>query len=167
LQPAVLGCAAGLLATAAVAVAVAASGRRDEHVAVYRPTATLAARLDRVIAPGHTVNLVANLGYSTTVMKPALRYLLARHGVRALGRGSKVRIGDWYELDDRAFQYVVYLDDGTRTPARGARFIDSVRVVDEKGAHVVSLWVSPHTATGSNRNLPPSRPAPARAPAAA
>ncbi|HEV2923862.1 MAG TPA: hypothetical protein VGW98_07500 [Solirubrobacteraceae bacterium] len=167
LQAPVLACAAGLLATAAVAVAVAASGRRDEHVAVYRPTATLAASLERVIAPGHTVNLLANLGYSTTVMKPALRYLLARHGVRALGRGSKVRIGDWYELDGRPFQYVVYLDDGTRSPARGARFIDSVRVTDQKGLHVVSLWVSPHPATGANHNSPPPPRAPTRAPAAA
>jgi hypothetical protein len=158
---AVLACAAGLVATAVVAIAVAASGRRDEHVAVYRPTATLAKSLDKVIAPGHTVNLVASLGYSTTVMKPALRYLLARHGVRALGRGSKVRIGDWYELDGRSFQYVVYLYDGARSPARGARFIDSVRVVDQKGSHVVSLWVSPHPATGTNASLP-RRPAPAR-----
>jgi hypothetical protein len=153
-----------LVATAVVAVAVAASGRRDEHVAVYRPTATLAKSLDKVIAPGHSVNLVASLGYSTTVMKPALRYLLARHGVRALGRGSKVRIGDWYELDGRSFQYVVYLYDGTRSPARGARFIDSVRVVDQKGLHPVSLWVSPHPATG--RNAYPERhlvPAHARA----
>jgi hypothetical protein len=161
-----LACAAGLVATVVVAVAVAASGRRDEHVAVYRPTASLAASLDRVIPPGRTVNLVANLGYSTTVMKPALRYLLARHGVRALGRGSKVRIGDWYELDDRPFQYFVYLDDGTKSPARGARFIDSVRVVDQKGLHVVSLWVSRHPDTGGNVS-PPRRPVPARARAAA
>jgi hypothetical protein len=167
LRAPVLACAAGLVATAAVAVAVAVSGRRDEHVAVYRPTATLAASLERVIAPGHTVDLLANLGYSTTVMKPALRYLLARHGVRALGRGSKVRIGDWYELDGRPFQYVVYLDDGARSPARGARLIDSVRVVDQKGLHVVSLWVSPHPATGGNHNSPPPPRAPARAPAAA
>ncbi|HWW91567.1 MAG TPA: hypothetical protein VNY35_12395 [Solirubrobacteraceae bacterium] len=162
----VLVYAAGLVATAAVAVAVAASGRRDEHVAVYRPTASLAASLDRVIPPGRTVNLVANLGYSTTVIKPALRYLLARHGVRALGRGSKVRIGDWYELDGRPFQYVVYLDDGTKSPARRARFIDSVRVVDQKGLHVVSLWVAPHSAAG--RITPPApRPVASRARAGA
>jgi len=162
LRAPVVACAAGLVATAMVAVAVAASGRRDEHVAVYRPTATLAAKLDKVIAPGGTVNLVANLGYSTTVMKPALRYLLARHGVRALGRGSKVRVGDWYELDGRPFQYVVYLDDGTKSPARGARLVDSVRVVDQKGLHVVSLWVSPHPGTGGTTSLP-RRPVGARA----
>jgi hypothetical protein len=162
LRPAVLACVAGVGATAVVAVAVAAAGKRDEHVAVYRPTASLAASLDKVIPRGRTVNLVANLGYSTTVIKPALRYLLARHGVRALGRGSKVRIGDWYELDDRPFQYVVYLDDGTKSPARGARFVDSVRVVDQKGLHVVSLWVSPHPATGRTTS-PSRRPAPARA----
>jgi hypothetical protein len=166
LRAPVLACAAGLVATAVVAIAVAASGRRDEHVAVYRPTAALAKSLDKVIAPGRTVNLVANLGYSTTVMKPALRYLLARHGVRALSRGSKVRIGDWYELDDRPFQYFVYLDDEAKAPARGARFIDSVRVVDQKGLHLVSLWVSPHPATGRTTSLL-RRLAPARARAAA
>jgi len=100
------------------------------------------------------------------VIKPALRYLLARHGVRALGRGSKVRIGDWYELDGRPFQYVVYLDDGTKSPARRARFIDSVRVVDQKGLHVVSLWVAPHSAAG--RITPPApRPVASRARAGA
>jgi hypothetical protein len=164
LRAPVLACVAGVGATAVVAVAVAAAEKPDEHVAVYRPTASLASSLDRVIPSGRTVNLVGNLGYSTTVIKPAIRYLLARHGVRALSRGSKVRIGDWYELDGRPFQYVVYLDDGTKSPARGARLLDSVRLVDQKGPHVVSVWVSPHPATGGDRHASTSlRRAPATA----
>jgi hypothetical protein len=138
-----LACAAGVGATTGVGLAVAATGKPDEHVAVYRPTASLAASLERVIPAGRSVQLLANLGYSTMVMKPAIRYLLARHGVRALGQGSKARIGDWYELYDRPYQYVVYLREGVRSPAIGSRLIDRVRVVDGTGAHVVSEWISP------------------------
>jgi hypothetical protein len=146
----VLACVAGVGATAGVGLAVAATGKPDEHVAVYRPTASLAASLDRVIPAGRSVELLANLGYSTMVIKPAIRYLLARHGVRALGQGSKARIGDWYELYDRPYQYVVYLREGLRSPANGSRLIDNVRVVDGTGTHVVSEWVSsPPPARGS------------------
>jgi hypothetical protein len=146
----VLACVAGVGATAGVGLAVAATGKPDEHVAVYRPTASLAASLDRVIPAGRSVELLANLGYSTMVIKPAIRYLLARNGVRALGQGSKARIGDWYELYDRPYQYVVYLREGLRSPANGSRLIDRVRVVDGTGAHVVSEWVSaPPPARGS------------------
>jgi len=146
----VLACVAGVGATAGVGLAVAATGKPDEHVAVYRPTDSLAASLDSVIPAGRSVELLANLGYSTMVIKPAIRYLLARHGVRALGQGSKARIGDWYELYDRPFQYVVYLREGVRAPASGSRLIDRVRVVDGTGTHVVSEWVSaPPPARGS------------------
>jgi hypothetical protein len=138
----VLACAAGLGVTGAVGVAVAASAKPDEHMAVYRPTASLAASLERAIPAGRSVKLLANLGYSTMVIKPAIRYFLARHGVRALGQGSKARIGDWYELYDRPYQYVVYLRDGVNSPASGSRLIDQVSVVDGTGTHVVSEWIS-------------------------
>jgi hypothetical protein len=139
---AALACIGGVGATVAVAGAVASAEKPDEHVAVYRPTASLAASLEKAIPPGRTVNLLASLDYSTTVIKPALRYLLARHGVRALSSGSKIRIGDWYELGNRPYQEVVYVYNGISRPARGARLIDSVRVVDGKGTHVVSAWIS-------------------------
>lgn len=135
---------AGVGATAAVAGAVAATEKPDEHLAVYGATASLARSLDRAIPSGRTVNLVANLGYSTMVIKPGLRYLLARHGVRALGQGSRVRIGNWYELYDRPYQYTVYVDDGIRSPAKGARPIDRVRVGEGRVQTVVSLWVAMH-----------------------
>ncbi|MFI4984676.1 MAG: hypothetical protein ACHQAV_01655 [Solirubrobacterales bacterium] len=152
----VLAWAAGVGATAAVGVAVAATGKPDEHVAVYRPTASLAASLERTIPAGRSVELLANLGYSTMVIKPAIRYFLARHGVRALGQGSKARIGDWYELYGRPYQYIVYLRDGVSSPADGSRLIDRVRVVDGAGAHLVSEWVSAQPpARGSARRSQP------------
>jgi hypothetical protein len=140
----VAGGLAAVAAIAAVGAAVADTGKPDEHRSVYRPAASLAGSLERAIGPGHSVQLIANLGYSTMVIKPALRYLLARHGVRAMGRGSRARIGDWYELGNRRFQYFAYVKDGTRSPARGARLVDRVQVIDERGVHVVTAWIAPH-----------------------
>jgi hypothetical protein len=136
-------CAAALAATAAAGVVVASRQRSDEHVAVYRATAALAAALDRAIPPGYTVDLVSNLGYSRIVIKPAIRYLLARHGVRALSVGAGVRVGAWYELDHRGFEEYVYLSDGVHSPARGSRAVARARVRDSEGVHVVSAWISP------------------------
>ena len=90
------------------------------------------------------MNLVSNLGYSTMVIKPAIRYLLARHGVRALGAGSRIRIGEYYELDHRGFEYFVYLTDGRRAPAPAARLVVKADVRDSEGRRVVSAWIAPH-----------------------
>ena len=139
-----LASAAALAATASVGVAVAETEKPDEHVAVYRATATLAKALDRALPRGSTVNLSSNLGYSTMVIKPAIRYLLARDGVRALGVGSRVRIGEYYELDHRRFADYVYLSDGAHAPARRARLLARADVRDSEGLHVVSAWIAPH-----------------------
>jgi hypothetical protein len=139
--------ALALSATLAVAAAVTTTQRPDEHRAVYRATASLAASVERAVPSGHSVELLSNLGYSTMVIKPAIRFVLARHGVRALGSYAGGRIGDWYELRDRPFQYVVYVGDGVRTPVVGAHMIDRVSLRDEHGRHVVSLWIAPHPAT--------------------
>jgi hypothetical protein len=145
---------AAVAAIAAVGAAVADTGKPDEHRSVYRPSASLARSLERTIGPGHSVNLITNLGYSTMVIKPALRYLLTRHGIRPLGRGSRARIGDWYELGDRPFQYFVYVKDGVRSPAGGARLVDRVSVVDGKGTHVVTAWVAPHPRARAAKTRP-------------
>jgi hypothetical protein len=97
------------------------------------------------------VNLVSNLGYSTMVIKPAIRYLLARHGVRALGAGSRIRIGEYYELDHRAFEDLVYLTDGRRAPAPTARLVATAHVRDSEGLHVVSAWIAPRARTTTAR----------------
>ena len=139
-----VACTGGVAVTAGVGAAVAATEKPDEHVAVYRASATLARALDRALPPGRSVNLLSNLGYSTMVMKPAMRYLLARHGVRALGAGSRIRIGEYYELDHRPFQNYVYLTDGRHPPAPGARVLARADVRDPEGVHVVSAWIAPH-----------------------
>jgi hypothetical protein len=135
------GCVAAVGATLAVGVAVAGTERSDEHLSTYKPTKELAARLDAAIPSGRTVQLVGNLDLATMPIKPALRYFLARHRVRALARGSYLRLGSWYELYDRPFQYMVYVDDGVRRPAPHAKLLDRVHFLDPFGPQVVSLWL--------------------------
>jgi hypothetical protein len=137
----VLGATAAVGATLAVGVAVAGTGQPDEHRPTYRPTAELAARLEQAIPSGRTVQMVGSLDLATMPIKPALRYLLARHGVRALARGSYLRLGSWYELYDRPFQFMVYVDDGVHRPSPQATLLDRVRFADGFGPQVVSLWI--------------------------
>ena len=136
-----LACTAALGAVLAAGGAVASTEKPDEHRSAYRPTAALASRLTRVIPAGATVELEGTLDVATLPIKPSLRYFLVRHDVRVLGRGSYLRLGDWYELHDRPFDHVVWVDDGTRSPAPHARLVDRVRFRDGFGAQVVSLWV--------------------------
>jgi hypothetical protein len=134
----------GIAATGVVGVAVAARDKPDEHVAVYRATSALSRALDRAIAPGQSVDLLSNLDYQTMVMKPAIRYLLARHGVRALGAGSRVRIGDYYELDHRSFSDYVYLSEGARAPSPAARLVARADVREPEDLDVISAWIALH-----------------------
>ena len=136
-----LACLLALGAIIAVGGAVASTERPDEHRSTYRPTAALAARLNRVIPAGATVELEGRLDVATLPLKPSLRYFLVRHHVRVLGRGSYLRLGTWYELYDRPFDHIVWVDDGTRSPAPHARLLKRVRFRDGLGAQVVSLWV--------------------------
>jgi hypothetical protein len=136
-----LACLLALGAVIAVGGAVASTERPDEHRSTYRPTAALAARLTRAIPAGATVELEGRLDVATLPLKPSLRYFLVRHHVRVLGRGSYLRLGTWYELYDRPFDHIVWVDDGTRSPAPHARLLERVRFRDGLGAQVVSLWV--------------------------
>lgn len=135
-----LACLVALGAVLAAGSAVASNEKPDEHAALYRPTAALATRLNRVIPPGATVELEGKLGVATLGMKPALRYFLVRHGVRVLGRGSYLRLGTYYELYDRPFNYIASVDDGTRPPVPRARLIGRERFPDPYGPQLVSLW---------------------------
>lgn len=149
-----LACVVALGAVVAVGGAVASIERPDEHRSAYRPTASLAAHLERVIPAGATVELRGTLDVATLPMKPSLRYFLVRHDVRVLGRGSYLRLGTWYELYDRPFEDIVWVDDGTRSPAPHARLVERVRFRDGLGAQVVSLWVLAvhgHGASGAAR----------------
>jgi hypothetical protein len=138
-----LACAAGLAATAAIGSVVASSEKPDEHRPSYRPATALAQRLERVIPSGQTIQMVGNLNVATMPIKPALRYYLVGHGVRVLARGSNLRLGNWYELFKRPYEYMVYLDDGSTPPARGVVLVDRVAFIDGWGRQLVSLWLSP------------------------
>jgi hypothetical protein len=165
-----LACVLALGAIMAVGGAVASTERPDEHRSAYRPTATLAARLNRVIPAGSTVELQGRLDVATLPLKPSLRYFLVRHDVRVLGRGSYLRLGTWYELYDRPFDHIVWVDDGTRSPAPHTRLVARVRFRDGFGAQVVSLWVLAvhgHGGSAAPRPAasPPAAPRPAPNPA--
>jgi hypothetical protein len=138
-----LACLIGVAGTAAVGAAVAATEKPDEHLAIYRPLAELGRSLERAIPAGRTIQLEGRLDISALPIKPGLRYLMVRHGVRVLGRGSYLRLGGWYELYDRPYDDDVYVYDGVKPPAPRARLVDRVRYRDGWGAHVVSVWMTP------------------------
>jgi hypothetical protein len=136
-----LACVLAVLATAGVGAVVAGNEKPDEHVALYRPAAALAARLDHAIPSGRTVKLLGSLNIATMPIKPALRYFLVRHGVRPLAPGSFLRLGRWYELYGRPYQAVAYVENGIRAPAKGVQLLDRVRFTTGWGPQVVSLWL--------------------------
>jgi hypothetical protein len=148
-------CVASLAATAAVGAAVAATGKPDEHEYLYRATSTLAAHLDRTIPPDHTIELLGSLNIATMPIRPALRYLLVRHHVRPMAPSSYRRLGDWYELYDRPYQEVAYVEDGTGAPTQGARLLDRVRFASGWGPQTVSLWLLAGQIGGRKRELLP------------
>lgn len=133
----------GVGATAIVARASAATESPDEHVALYRPIASLVARLDRRIPPGRTVLLEGRLDVSPMPVKPALRYFLVRHGDRVLGPDSYLRLGWWYELDHRPYDASVYVADRTKRPASHLRLVGKAAYTDGWGPHVVTVWIGP------------------------
>jgi hypothetical protein len=150
LVPLVAG-VAGVAGTAGVGAAVARTDAPDEHAYLYRPAAELAARLDRAVPSGRTIELLGSLDIATMPIKPALRYFLVRHHVRPLAPGSFVRLGSWYELYDRPYQEVAYVEDGTRAPVHGAHLLDRVHFGSNRGPQTVSLWLSAHGRPGRNR----------------
>jgi hypothetical protein len=133
----------GVATTLLVARASAATESPDEHVALYRPIAALAARLDRTIPPGENVLLEGRLDVSPMPVKAALRYFLVRHGDRVLGPDSYLRLGSWYELDHRPYDASVYVADVPRPPARHFALAGEARYRDGWGRHVVTVWIGP------------------------
>jgi hypothetical protein len=135
---------ASALALGAMAVAaavVSSTEKPDEHVAVYRPIATLGAQLTRRFAAGQTVMLDGRLDVSPMPIKPALRYLLVRHGVRVVSRGADQRLGSYYELDHHPYDATVYVRDRLGRPAPHTRLVARARYVDGWGPWTVSVWV--------------------------
>jgi hypothetical protein len=76
-------------------------------------------------------------------IKPALRYLLVRHGVRVLSPGAYQRLGSYYELDHRSYDATLYVRDLLGPPAPHTRLIARARYVDRWGPWTVSVWAGP------------------------
>src|SRR6185437_11895678 len=102
-----------------------------------RPLGIVFSSLDRHIPSGGTVRLIGALGGRTFRFKMAARFALVRRGVRPLSPGDDVRLGAWYELDDRRYDCTVYVQDGRSAPARGARLLARVAYRRTAG---VSVW---------------------------
>jgi hypothetical protein len=141
--------AGGLAAVVAAALAVSLGERRDYHLPEYRPVAAIYAGLKGAVPANRTVKLVGYLDYRRTFrFKMAARFALVRRGIRPLSPGKDVRNGSWYELHHRRYDCVVYVKDGTATPARGAAEVAHFNFEDGTGSYPMSVWVS---TVGCNR----------------
>jgi hypothetical protein len=135
-----------LIAVAVVAIAgagAAATEKPDQHVALYRPLARIARRLDQVIPRGKTVRLEARLDGRTQPFKAAVRYFLARRRIRVLSEGASPRNGSWYEYYHRPFQLALDLTDKRRPPRPGASLLIGVGFREAGAGHSVFAWISP------------------------
>ena len=134
-----LACLGGIVATGE---AVAATQKPDSHASQYRPIAAIAARLDQVVPAGQTVRLsLGASNISTQPIEPAVRYYLVRHGDRVLANGSHQRLGYYYELEQRPYQWLVMIGNGSRHRPHMLRAI-TVHFNDAWGRHVFSAWVA-------------------------
>ena len=136
-----VGVGAAALAGAAVA-AVAAGQQADYHLPEYRPLGTMFAGLNRDIPKGRTVQLIGSLGDETFRFKMAARFALVRREIRPLSPGTDTRLGSWYELHHRSYDCTVYVNDGNRSPERGAAVVARLMFRDSAGSYPISVWVS-------------------------
>ena len=155
--------AASALALAALAGAgaIASGGEQpDEHVALYRPIAAMGARLTSLFAAGETVRLEGGLDVSPMPIKPALRYLLVRHGVRVVSPGASLRLGDYYDVDHLPYAATLYVRDRLGPPAPHSRLVARARYVDGWGPWTISVWVGPgrRATTGAPHGARTARP---------
>jgi hypothetical protein len=135
--------AAAVLALAGLAGGVgAAAGTGDEHAFEFPALKTINSRLGAVPA-GHSVFLNARLDGLITPLRPEITYDLRRRGVRALGNGAYLRTGHWYERAEHPYDYVVWVYDNNRLPARGARVIAVASIESGGRRHAVDVAISP------------------------
>jgi hypothetical protein len=144
-----------LLAVTSAAVTVSLGQPRDAHSAEYGPIASLAAQLQRAkLPPRHaTVWLRSSLGGVASPLSQAVKFLLRRRELRILQRGATARLGPWYELDHRAYRYVVYAYDRAGPRDRRARVIARTSMRESrpsfpggataKGTRIVTVSVAP------------------------
>jgi hypothetical protein len=138
---AVVASVAGLAAVTVAGDRAAAAEVPDQHAPLYRPIAAIGARLDAAVRPGDTVRLDGTLDVSTQPFKAAVRYEIARRGIRVLSKGATERNGAWYELDDRRCDTVITLTDRPRRPDHAALILH-VRFAEHGVAHSVFVWQS-------------------------
>jgi hypothetical protein len=130
---------AGLAIAATAGATAAAAGAPDQHAALYRPIAAIGARLDATIPRHETVRLDGRLDVPTQPVKAAVRFALARRGIRVLSRGAASRNGAWYELDHHRYGTVITLTDRPRRP-RGASLLVCVSFTEHRLASSVFVW---------------------------
>jgi hypothetical protein len=132
----------GIAATAAVGKTVAANGTPDEHAPLYRPVKAIDARLAQLVPRGGTVLLEGNLDGATEPVKPAVRYYLVARGTRVLAPGSSLRLGTWYELDDRPYREAIYLSDVPRPPVKRVTLAGRASFREGTTVNTVYVWIS-------------------------
>jgi hypothetical protein len=153
----------GVGAAGVAGVVVAGAELPDQHLALYRPIATIAARLERAIPSSETVRMDGRLDPRSLPIKAAIRYHLALHGVRVLATGSYYRSGYWYEPLNRPYNMTLYLSNHARAPTRWAVLV--VRVAfTEVGRHRLYVWISPRAPSAVNALRAPGRSARTRRP---
>ena len=101
----------------------------------------MARGIEQLVPSGVSIDWrLGPLDLGTQPMEPALRFMLVRHDDRVLARGSFPRLGTYYELYHRPYQWIVYVGDGTRALAH-MTLAARVRFHDQWGAEVLSAWV--------------------------
>jgi hypothetical protein len=73
-------------------------------------------------------------------IKPALRYLLVRHGGRVVSEGADLRLGTYYDVDHHPYQATVYVRDRLGQPAPLTRLVARAHyaaLTEVEAGHVV------------------------------
>jgi hypothetical protein len=143
----------GVAAVAVAATAAAATEKPDQHVALYRPIATIDARLNQALPRTEPVRFDGRLNVATQPVKAAVRYDLARRGDRVLSTGAAARNGDWYELDHERYAAVVGVSDRDRRPSRHAELLTRVAFSEGGLRSSVYVWLTPQAGTISRTSV--------------
>jgi hypothetical protein len=160
----VLASLACLFAVVETGRAVAADERPDSHVHQYRPIAAIVTALDRTVPRNVSVRFTLGAqSISTQPMEPAIRFGLVRHGDLPLSNGAYYRLGNYYELEHKPYQWYVYIADGDAHRRHMVR-VATVQFTDGFGHSVFSAWVARVVGPHHRLEAPPGvRPAPAPA----
>jgi hypothetical protein len=151
----VLASLAALGGTVATASAVATKQKPDSHVNQYHPIATIVVRLDQILPSKQTVRLSLGANdVSTLPIEPGVRFGLVRHGDLVLSQGAHQRLGYYYELENRPYQWFVFIANGERHRKHMLKVI-TVRFHDFWGQHTFSAWVA---RVGPGRRLSAAAP---------